>query len=431
MSGLQLMGSGRAGRVRRRYDVFGLVQGVGFRPFVYVTAAELGLTGSVSNTAAGVVVEVEGDPDAVDAFGRRLRDDAPPLAEVEGVHESELAARGGTGFTIEALRAADPAGPWPPPTSRPATTASPSCADPTDRRYRHPFITLHQLRSPVHDHHGAALRPGHHHDGRVRDVRRLPRGVRRPGATVASTPSRSPATTAVRRSSSSRPACTRPGDDAVRRRARAARGRTDRRRQGARRLPPRLRRAERAGRRRAAAAQAARRQAVRGDGARPRRRAAAGVAVATPSALLLTGIRRPVVLLPRAESRCGWPNGRSVAEAVAPGNPDLGVMLPYTPLHVLLLGEAGDPRPRRAGDDVGQPVRRADRHRRRGGAHPARRHRRRVAAARPADPRVLRRLGRPRRRRGRAAGPAVPRVRAAAGRPAVRGRRRCSRRAPT
>src|SRR6187549_2249841 len=72
MSGLQLMGSGRATRVRRRYDVFGLVQGVGFRPFVYVTASELGLSGSVSNTAAGVVVEVEGAADPVDMFGRRL-----------------------------------------------------------------------------------------------------------------------------------------------------------------------------------------------------------------------------------------------------------------------------------------------------------------------------------------------------------------------
>src|SRR4051812_13311203 len=43
-SGLQLMGSGRADRVRRRFDVFGLVQGVGFRPFVYVTASTLGLS---------------------------------------------------------------------------------------------------------------------------------------------------------------------------------------------------------------------------------------------------------------------------------------------------------------------------------------------------------------------------------------------------
>ena len=140
LSGLQLMGSGRAARVRRRFDVFGLVQGVGFRPFVYVTASELGLAGSVSNTPSGVVVEVEGDPDAVDAFGRRLVDDAPPLAEVEGVHETELPTRGGTGFTIEDSSSG---------TGR--TLASPDIAvcgdclaelaDPLDRRYRHPFIS--------------------------------------------------------------------------------------------------------------------------------------------------------------------------------------------------------------------------------------------------------------------------------------------------
>ncbi|HEX6877749.1 MAG TPA: hydrogenase maturation protease, partial [Nocardioidaceae bacterium] len=49
-----------ADRTRRRYEVSGVVQGVGFRPFVYVTASELALTGSVSNDVSGVVVEVEG-----------------------------------------------------------------------------------------------------------------------------------------------------------------------------------------------------------------------------------------------------------------------------------------------------------------------------------------------------------------------------------
>ncbi|HZL07325.1 MAG TPA: acylphosphatase, partial [Coriobacteriia bacterium] len=60
-------------RVRRRFEVHGLVQGVGFRPFVYVTAAELSLAGSVANTTAGVVAEVEGSAAAVEVFGRRLR----------------------------------------------------------------------------------------------------------------------------------------------------------------------------------------------------------------------------------------------------------------------------------------------------------------------------------------------------------------------
>src|SRR3954447_3758537 len=60
LSGLELMGRGRS-RLRRRFVVRGLVQGVGFRPFVYSAASALGLSGSVANTPAGVVVEVEGD----------------------------------------------------------------------------------------------------------------------------------------------------------------------------------------------------------------------------------------------------------------------------------------------------------------------------------------------------------------------------------
>ena len=67
-------------RERRRFDVRGIVQGVGFRPFVYVTASALCLTGSVVNESGGVVVEVEGEPDAVAQFAVRLRADAPPLA---------------------------------------------------------------------------------------------------------------------------------------------------------------------------------------------------------------------------------------------------------------------------------------------------------------------------------------------------------------
>ena len=56
-------------RTRRRFEVSGLVQEVGFRPFVYVTAPELGLSGTVSNTSSGLSVEVECDLDSVEIFG--------------------------------------------------------------------------------------------------------------------------------------------------------------------------------------------------------------------------------------------------------------------------------------------------------------------------------------------------------------------------
>ncbi|HEX3827958.1 MAG TPA: carbamoyltransferase HypF [Sporichthyaceae bacterium] len=118
----------------------GLVQGVGFRPFVYALARELALSGSVANTSAGVVVEVEGGPAALDRFTERLRTDAPPLARITDVTQRQVPCDGGTGFTITTSRDGSA-----------RTLVSPdmaTCADclaqmrdPADRRYRHAFIS--------------------------------------------------------------------------------------------------------------------------------------------------------------------------------------------------------------------------------------------------------------------------------------------------
>lgn len=128
------------GRCRRRIFVQGVVQGVGFRPFVYTTAAAAGLSGCVRNDSSGAIIEVEGRPDAVDSFLERLRVTPPPLAVIEAVAVDEIPCRGGTGFRI-----AD--------TSRSGggrTLVSPDVAmcaecaaeqrDPANRRYRHPFV---------------------------------------------------------------------------------------------------------------------------------------------------------------------------------------------------------------------------------------------------------------------------------------------------
>src|SRR5580693_5943271 len=82
-------------RVRAR--VRGTVQGVGFRPYVYRLAGELGLAGWVLNDAHGVLLEVEGDGAAVDAFVARLGAEAPPLAVVERVEVSAVAPLGDEG----------------------------------------------------------------------------------------------------------------------------------------------------------------------------------------------------------------------------------------------------------------------------------------------------------------------------------------------
>src|SRR6266849_4424066 len=75
---------------RRRIIVQGIVQGVGFRPFVYSKAVRWGLAGFVLNDSRGVTIEVEGNLNALDGFERALREEAPPLARVDSVIATHL-----------------------------------------------------------------------------------------------------------------------------------------------------------------------------------------------------------------------------------------------------------------------------------------------------------------------------------------------------
>ena len=87
-------------RRRIRVRLRGIVQGVGFRPFVHNQALELDLAGYVLNSSAGLVAEIEGDPAAVDDFVKALRDDPPPLAWIQEMEVVELAAAGEATFVI-------------------------------------------------------------------------------------------------------------------------------------------------------------------------------------------------------------------------------------------------------------------------------------------------------------------------------------------
>jgi hydrogenase maturation protein HypF len=120
--------------------VEGTVQGVGFRPFVHRLANELGLAGHVRNDARGVLVEAEGDAAAVERLLAGLADSAPPLAVVERVAAEELTPAGERGFRI----VASGGGAQPDALISPDTATCEACLaelfDPADRRYRYPFL---------------------------------------------------------------------------------------------------------------------------------------------------------------------------------------------------------------------------------------------------------------------------------------------------
>ena len=100
---------------RRQIHVEGIVQGVGFRPFVYAIATENGLGGFVLNDSAGVVIELEGDRQALDRFLIELREQAPPHALIEKVVCDAIPARGEESFTIAPSRDEDERGAIIPP----------------------------------------------------------------------------------------------------------------------------------------------------------------------------------------------------------------------------------------------------------------------------------------------------------------------------
>jgi hydrogenase maturation protein HypF len=127
-------------RERRRYTVHGVVQGVGFRPFVWTLARRHGLAGAVRNTSGGVLIEVEGASTELDRFGAELVALAPPLSRIDSVSTTAVAAQGETSFVILESRAVE--GAYQPIAADAATC--PDCLfemfDPSDRRHRYPFI---------------------------------------------------------------------------------------------------------------------------------------------------------------------------------------------------------------------------------------------------------------------------------------------------
>ena len=129
---------------RIRVKVEGTVQGVGFRPFVYRLARALELAGWVKNTRQGVLIEVEGLPQAVEIFLKRLKADAPASACVEAMSTGVVPVLDEAGFSICPGERSGPRALVVPPDLATCADCRRELADPCNRRFRHPFITCTQ-----------------------------------------------------------------------------------------------------------------------------------------------------------------------------------------------------------------------------------------------------------------------------------------------
>ncbi|KUI11835.1 hydrogenase maturation protein HypF [Mycobacterium sp. GA-1285] len=317
-----------------RVRVRGVVQGVGFRPFVYTTAAALGLTGSVRNDSAGALIDVEGETADVETFLRRLRDRPPPLAVIEGLETEELPVTGGTGFVIADTSRTDGGRTLTSPDVAMCADCAAEQRDARNRRFRHAFINCTNcgprftiIASLPYDRNATTMAAFDMCQACAREYHDP--ADRRFHAQPICCPDCGP-----RLTFRDRAGVTTTGETALTR----ARGLLAEGGILAVKGIGGYHLACDAADERAVAELRARK--CRGDKPfavmTPDLATAHGlVEIDAPSARLLTGPQRPIVLMPRRDDAL-------VADAVAPHNPDLGVLLAYTPLHTLLFGLPGD-----------------------------------------------------------------------------------------
>ncbi len=323
------------------------VQGVGFRPHVHRVASELELSGLVRNDAAGVVIEIEGDAQQVRAFPDRLLAGAPPLAAVEHLVSRSIPPRDTHHFVIEDSE----------PGGRCQTLVSPDVAtcdacfaevtDPTNRRYRYPFTNCTDcgprftiLNDVPYDRRTTTMASfemcdacrHEYDDPGSRRFHAEPIACNECGPSLwfadADNSLRGPAamakavavltsggTVALKGLGGYHLACDATSEEAVQRLR-------HRKRREAKPLAIMVK--DEAGVRRIASADSVAMQ-------------------------LVTSRERPIVLLSKNADQ-------SVANAVAPGSRHLGVMLPYTPLHLLLLEAVGKPLVMTSGNLTDEPI---------------------------------------------------------------------------
>jgi hydrogenase maturation protein HypF len=340
-----------SGVVRLRLAIAGVVQGVGFRPFIYRLAMELGLRGWVRNGGVGVVIEVEGSEEVLRGLRGRIEAGVPTGCHLQSVEGVWLDAVGHDGFEIRASEEDEGGVSW----VRPDVATCPECVaeifEPSNRRYQYPFSNC-ALCGP-----------------RYSIIESLPYDRER---------------TSMRRFSMCA-ACREEYEDPLDRRFHAQPIACPR-------CGPRLEFWHGDGRRAfsgvsamEAAVDAIRAGAIvavkglggfqlvvdaRSEEAVTRLRArkhreekpfalmfpslgSVGEAceVSETEGCLLTGPEAPIVLLRRRQD-----SGLELAEGLAPGNPYLGVMLPYTPLHHLMMRALGFPVVATSGNVSDEPM---------------------------------------------------------------------------
>jgi len=317
---------------RRSFRVRGIVQGVGFRPFVFGLAQAHALGGFVQNDGDGVVIEAEGEARALDDFALQLRREAPVLAEIQSIDVREVPPVGELTFAIAA--SADRGGAALIPSD---IATCDDCLrellDPSDRRYRYPFVNCTQCGP------------------RFTIVERVP--YDRPNTTMAGFPLCE--------------ACRREYEDPADRRFHAepiacplcgprlslpldhATGLV---REGA------IVAVKGLGGYHLACDATSEEAVARLRGRKHREDKPFAVMTREPRALadlsadeeeLLRSRERPIVLVRRVA-------GASVAPSVAPDGPWLGIMLPYTPLHHLLLADLDRPLVMTSGNRSDEPI---------------------------------------------------------------------------
>lgn len=346
-------------RVRVRVRVAGIVQGVGFRPFVHALAGSLGLTGFVGNDESGVLLEVQGDRAAVGKFLAELSERPPALAVVERVTVAEAAVRTEAGgFVITASSS----------TGRAATLISPDTAtcedclaelhDPADRRYHYPFVNCTNcgprftiVTGVPYDRSSTTMAgfpmcpecAREYHDPADRRFHAQPVCCPGCGPTLSLLSAAGVPLNAARGAA--------PDPDAMSGAVRLLRAGAVLAVKGLGGFHLAAPAGGPVGEQAVARLRAGKHRADKPfavlvadlDSAREL------VEVDEVAAGLLTSRRRPIVLLPRRP-------GARLAGQVAPGNSHVGVLLPYTPLHHLLVGQLAEPIVLTSGNVSDEPI---------------------------------------------------------------------------